>query len=515
VKRPRPFVLLAALAVVLAACGTGDPVDVGDDGADDGDAAPDEQAEGGTLIAAIGGEPERFDPHATNDAYAFTVLENVYDTLVQPGDDLTMEPALAESWDTSDDLLTWVFTLREGVTFHDGSELTSDDVVASFEHIREEGLNNWRLEAVEEFEATDDLTVTMRLNRPAPNLLEQIGPFKGMAIVSADDIEAGTIEDEPNGTGPFRLTGSGADTVTLEAFEDYWGEGPYLDGIEFRVIPDEGVKLTNLETGEVDWIDSVPPEQVEALEGSDDVAIGRTPGTDYWYLSLNQEREPFDDPEVRRAIAFALDPAVIAEAAHFDAATPNETAIPADSFWYHEYAPFGYDPDQAQQLLEEAGVDGLTIDLMVTTEYPETVTAAQVIEDQLGEVGIGVTIRTEDWTTWLSEQGDGNFDAFMLGWLGNIDPDDFYYAQHHSEGVFNYQGFADDEVDQLLDDGRVEVDDEARKELYDQAAERIVDLASYIYFYNPDIVQAWSPQVAGYETRADQATRFVSTSLED
>jgi hypothetical protein len=88
----------------------------------------------------------------------------------------------------------------------------------------------------------------------------------------------------------------------------------------------------------------------------------------------------------------------------------------------------------------------------------------------------------------------GEFDAFMLGWLGNIDPDDFYYAQHHSEGINNFQGFADDEVDQLLDDARVEIDDDARKELYDQAAERIVDLASYIYFYNPDIVQAWSPR---------------------
>jgi peptide/nickel transport system substrate-binding protein len=515
VSFPRPLALLGLVALVAVACnGGGDPIDVDDPGADPGDTAADgEPVAGGTLIAAIGGEPDQLDPHVTTSSFAFTVLENVYDTLVQPGDDLTMEPALAESWETSDDLLTWVFTLREGVTFHDGSELTAEDVVASFEHIRDEGANGWRLEAVEEFEATDDLTVTMRLNRPAPNLLEQIGPFKGLAIASAADIEAGTLGDEPNGTGPFRLTGSGADTITLEAFEDYWGEGPYLDGIEFRIIPDESVKLTNLETGEVDWIDSVPPEQVEALEGRDDLVVGRTPGNDYWYLALNNDREPFDDPDVRRAIAFALDPATIAEAAHFDAATPNETAIPEDSFWYHEYAPFGHDPDQARQLLEDAGVEGLTIDLMVTNEFPETVTAAQVIESQLGEVGIEVSIRTEDFSTWLADQGEGEFDAFMLGWLGNIDPDDFYYAQHHSEGINNFQGFADDEVDQLLDDARVEVDDDARKELYDQAAERIVDLASYIYFYNPDIVQAWSPEVSGYETRADQATRFVTTSL--
>jgi peptide/nickel transport system substrate-binding protein len=533
--RSRTLALLAATALLLVACGGGEAVDVDDpdadedveteaadpdDGADDdaGDDADDEpaaEATGGTLIAAIGGDPDQLDPHTTSSSFAFTVLENVYDTLVQPGDDLTMEPALAEEWETSDDLLTWTFTLREGVTFHDGSELTAEDVVASFERIAEEGANAFRLDAVEAFEATDERTVTLRLNRPAPNLLEQIGPFKGMAIAPAAAIEAGTLGDEPVGTGPFSFVSfSPGNNVVLEANPDFWGDGPYLDGVEFRVIPDESVKITNLETGEVDWIDSVPPQQITSLEDSDDLVLGRVAGNDYWYLALNNEREPYDDPEVRRAIAFALDPATIAEAAKFDAATPNETAIPETSFWYLDYAPYGRDVDQAQQLLDDAGVSGLTMDLMVTNEFPETVTAAQVISSQLEEVGIEVSIRTEDFSTWLADQGEGEFDAFALGWLGNIDPDDFYYAQHHSTGGFNFHGFEDAEVDQLLDDARVELDQDARKDLYDQAATRIVDLASYIYFYNPDIVEAWSPSVSGYETRPDQATRFATTRID-
>ncbi|MBS3941222.1 MAG: ABC transporter substrate-binding protein [Actinobacteria bacterium] len=513
--RIRVLALAAAAALLTTACGDGGGgVDVDDPDAGPGENGEASGAEGGTLIAAIGGEPDQLNPLTTTSSFAFTVLENVYDTLVQPGDDLSMEPALAESWETSDDLLTWTFQLREGVTFHDGSDFTSEDAVASLDYIVAEGANGWRFAAVDSFEATDDYTLTIHLNTPAPNLLTQLGNFKGLSIAPAEAIEAGTLADEAVGTGPFRLVSSGADVIELEAFEDYWGDGPHLDGIEFRVIPDEGVKLTNLETGEVDWIDSVPPEQVTDLEGSDALTIGRTAGFDYWYMSLNNEREPFDDPDVRRAIAFAIDPAAIAEAAKFDAATPNETAIPEGSFWYHEYAPFGHDPDQAQQLLDEAGVSGLTIDLMVTNEFPETVTAAQVIESQLAEVGISVDIRTEDFGTWLAEQGEGNFDAFALGWLGNIDPDDFYYAQHHSEGVNNFQGFSDAEVDELLDQGRVEVDEDARKAIYDQAAERIVDQASYIYFYNPDIVEAWAPHVTGYETLASAATRFVNTRLE-
>jgi peptide/nickel transport system substrate-binding protein len=515
---------VGVLALVAAACGEGDPVDLDDptaepapddDPGDEEPADPGSDATGGTLVAAIGGDPDQLDPHTTTSSFAFTVLENVYDTLVQPGDDLTMEPALAESWEVSDDLLTWTFTLREGVTFHDGSSFDSADVVASFERIREEGANNWRLEAVEEFNALDEFTVEMVLNRPAPNLLEQIGPFKGLAIAPSEAIEAGTLGDDPVGTGPFRFVSfSPGDAVEVEAFEDYWGEGPFLDGIRFQVIPDASVKLTGLQTGELDWIDDVPPQQVAALEGSDELVLSRVAGNDYWYLALNHEREPYDDVDVRRAIAFALDPSVIAEAALFEAATPNETAIPETSFWYVEHEPYGHDPDQAQQLLEDAGVTGLTMDLMVTNEFPETVTAAEVIAGQLAEVGIEVVIRTLDFSSWLDEQGEGNFDAFLLGWLGNIDPDDFYYAQHHSTGGFNFHGFADAEVDQLLDDGRVEVDEDARKDLYDQAAQRIVDLASYIYLYNPDIVEAWSPQVSGYETRPDVATRFHTTRLE-
>jgi peptide/nickel transport system substrate-binding protein len=518
------FSIGSVVALVLVACGTGEPVDLDETGEVDeapAEADPGEDpgedpgdAVGGTLVAALGGDPDQLDPHTTTSSFAFTVLENVYDTLVQPADDLTMEPALAEDWEVSDDQLTWTFFLREGVTFHDGSDFTAEDVVASFERIAEEGENAFRLDMIESYNIVDDHTLELELSRVAPNLLEQIGPFAGLAIAPAEAIEAGTLADEPIGTGAFRYESfTPGDSVVLSRFDDYWGGDVALDGIRFQVVPDEGVKLTSLETGEVDWIDSVPPERVEDLAGSDDIVLGQVAGNDYWYMALNHDREPFDDVRVRQAIAFAIDIDVITEAAHFDAATPNETAIPDTSFWYHDYAPYGHDPARAQELLDEAGVSDLTIDLMVSGEFPESVTAAQVLESQLGEIGISVSIRDEDFSTWLADQGAGDFDAFALGWLGNIDPDDFYFAQHHSEGAFNFHGFADDEVDQLLEDARVETDENARKALYDQAAERIVDEASYIYFYNPDITTAWAPHVEGYEVAPHGQRRFNTTRL--
>ncbi len=526
--RPRAIAaLFAAVAVVAAGCDSGDDVPIGGDGSDSpaasesgdsGDGDGGDQAAGGTLIAALGGEPDKLDPHTTSSSFSFKVLENVYDTLVQPGDDLQMEPALATDWSISDDLLTWTFTLREGVTFHDGAEFTADDVKASYDRIIGEELNNaFRFAAVDEVVVVDDMTVDIVLNRPAPNLLTSIGSFKGMAILDSDDVSGGfNFDQQANGTGPFTLESfTSGDSIVLAANPDYWQDGlPLLDGVEFQFIPEESVKLTNLQSGEVDWIDTVPPERLGQLEGGDEVVIGRVAGNDYWYMATNQNREPFDNRDVRRAIAYALSPSDIAQAAKFDAATANETAIPTGSFWHYDYSPYGQDVAQAQQLLDDAGVgDALTMDLMVTNEFPETVDAAQVIAAQLAEVGIEVEIRTLDFSTWLDEQGNGNFDSFMLGWLGNIDPDDFYYAQHHSEGGFNFHGYNNPETDELLDAGRQETDEAARKDIYDQAAQLIVDDASYIYFYNPDIINAWAPNVSGYETRPDNAVRFVGTSL--
>ncbi len=472
------------------------------------------------LIAAQGSEPDQLDPHMTSAYASFQVLENVYDTLVQPAADLSMEPALAESWEISADNLTWTFTMRDGVTFHNGRELVADDVVYSFERIIAEGLNGWRFGAVESVTAPDDSTVVITLTQPSPNLLVSIGGFKGMAIVPREIVENGTIGTSPVGTGPFRFVSQSPDEgIVLEKNPDYWraDEGlPMLDGIRFMQIPDAGTKLTALRTGEVHWIDTVPPQNIESLSSEAGIAVGRVPGGDYHYFALNQAREPFDDVRVRQALATAINRAEIAEAAQFGAATANQTAIPAsNAAWYFDYAPYGSgDVDAAQDLLEAAGVSDLTVDFLVSSDFPETVTQAQVIAAQLQPAGVTVKIADVDFSTWLDMQGKGEFGAFMLSWIGNIDPDDFYYAQHHSEGGFNFQGYANAEVDELLDAARVETDQAARKTLYDEAARLIVDDASYIYLYNPDNINAWRDEVSGYSTRGDNAVRFEATTLE-
>ncbi|PZU49732.1 ABC transporter substrate-binding protein [Microbacterium aurum] len=498
--------LVAALA--LAGCSAGEGVDLGDATGDAG---------AGVLVAAIGGEPDQLDPQKTSSYFSFEVLENVFDTLVEPDENLEMQPALAESWEVSDDQLTWTFHLRSGVTFHDGSDFTSEDVVYSYRRIIDEELSNaWKFSAITDIAAPDDDTVVITVAQPSPNLLSNLGGFKGMAIVEKANVESGDITTAPVGTGPFSVSEyASGDHITLKANPDYWGGAPKLAGVEYKFISESATALAALKAGDIDWTDVVPTQQVETLSSDDTVSLGVTPSSDYWYLALNEKKAPWNDVRVRQAIAYAIDRDAIVQAVSYGTAAQNQLAIPEQSFWYTKYDTYSTDLDKAKSLLAEAGVTGGTIDMLATSDYPETVTAAQIIAANLEPLGITVNIRQPDFSTWLDEQNSGNFDMLMMGWLGNIDPDDFYYSQHHTDGGSNAQGYSNAEVDKLLDAGRIETDKDARKDLYAQAATIIADEASYIYLYNPSVIQVWSPKVTGYETRADRAIRFRDAGLSD
>ncbi|SEB59269.1 peptide/nickel transport system substrate-binding protein [Paramicrobacterium humi] len=502
----KPTVLFGTVAigaVVLSGCSAGEGVDVDGGGGDN------------VLVAAIAGEPDQLDPHKTTSYFSFQVLENVFDTLVEPDENLEMQPALAESWDLSDDQLTWTFHLRDGVTFHDGSDFTADDVVYSYDRIIDDELSNaWRFSAVSDVKKVDDLTVDITVSQPTPNLLSSIGGFKGMAIVDKDNVESGDITTKPVGTGPFKVASyTSGDSIKLTANEDYWGGAPKIDGVTFRFISEGSTAISALKSGEVDWTDSIPAQQVKGLKGADGVTVDVAASNDYWYLALNEAREPWNDVRVRQAIAYGIDRDAIVQATSYGTATANQLAIPEDSVWYTPYDKYSTDLDKAKQLLDEAGVGDLSIDMLVTQDYPETVTAAQIIADNLKPLGITLDIRTVDFATWLDEQNTGNFDMLMMGWLGNIDPDDFYYAQHHTGAASNAQKYSNAEVDKLLDAGRTETDESARKQLYADAATIIADEASYIYLYNPSVIQAWSSDLKGYEARSDGAIRFRDVSM--
>ncbi|MDT5283282.1 MAG: peptide/nickel transport system substrate-binding protein [Mycobacterium sp.] len=494
--------LVTWVVIALTGCSTGERADLGDESS-------------GNLIAAIAGEPDQLDPQKTSAYFSFEVLENVFDTLVEPDENLEMRPALAESWDVSPDQLIWTFHLRKGVAFHDGSPFTADDVVYSYRRIIDQKLANAdKFSAVSGVTAADRTTVRITLKQPTPNLLTNLGGFKGLAIVQRKNVESGQIATHPVGTGPFAFQSQkSGDSITLKANPGYWGGAPKVSGVTFRFISEPSTALSALQTGEIDWTDSIPTQRVAQLKDDDSITLATTPSNDYWYLALNEARAPWNDVRVRQAIAYAIDRDAIVQATSYGTAVANQLAIPKGNPWYTPYDAYRHDVERAKSLLREAGAAPKSLDMLVTNEYPETVTAAQIIADNLAPLGITVNIRTVDFATWLDEQNNGHFDMLMMGWLGNIDPDDFYYAQHHTDGSSNAQKFSNPEVDRLLDAGRIETNRSARAGDYAKAATIIADQVSYIYLYNPSVIQAWTTRLSGYEARRDGAVRFRTASM--
>ena len=483
------------------------------------------QNRGGTLAAAWAQEPVNLDPHGTSAYSSYQVLNNVLDMLVEFDEDQNLSPALAHDWESSDDGLVWTFHLRDDAYFSNGRQMTADDVVYTFERLLDPETasgNAYLLAMVESFEAVDDLTVRMTLGEPNTGLLGKLATGAMVGIIARESVEDGTVNTAPVGTGPFMITDYQPGTsVTLQANPHHWRTGadgeplPYLDGVEIRIISDDSVRRSALVSGDIDWAISVPPQALPELEDRADVVVDRTAAPAYWYIGVNVREAPLDDVRVRQAISFALDRGQVAEAATFGTGVPTQDPIPSVSAWAYDYAPYDQDLDRARELLAEAGVpDGFEMRIMPTTEYEESIRAAQVIQAQLAPLGIRATLDTREWADWLDTQGAGEYDTFVCSWNVLLDPDDFFFAQHKTGEVFNFTGYSNPTVDELLEEGRRVDDFDTRYEIYREVNQEIVDDAVYIYLYNPGNIQAYRPNVQGFQALGDQTIRFENVWLD-
>jgi peptide/nickel transport system substrate-binding protein len=477
------------------------------------------QKRGGTLVAAWMQEPVGLDPHITSAMSSYQVFENVLDTLVTLDEEQNIVPSLAHDWVVSDDGRTVTFFLRDGLRFSNGKEVLAEHFVTVYERLLdpETGSGNApRLAGVASVTAPDATTVVFELDAPNAVLMVNLA-FKALGLFDPAGIADGTVGTRPVGTGPFMITDFQPGTrLLLERNPHYWQEGlPYLDAVDIRIIGDETVRRSALVTGDIDWAFAVPPQAIEELDARDDVVIDAVPAGAYYYLGVNMREGPLADVRVRQAISFAVNRDNIIAAAEFGNAALTQDPVPSAYGWSFDYAPYSYDPERARQLLADAGyANGFEIEIMPTTFLPETIRAAQVVQSDLAAVNIRSTIRTLEWAEWLQEQGDGNYDTFVCSWNGLIDPFDFYHLQHRTGEVFNFTGYSNPTVDQLLDQGVQEMDPDARRAIYEEVNRAIVDEAAYIYFYNLLQVHAYRADVKGFSTRGDQAVRFLTTWLD-
>ncbi|MAU13287.1 MAG: ABC transporter substrate-binding protein [Anaerolineaceae bacterium] len=484
------------------------------------------QESGGTLRAAFQNDWESLDPQVTSSYSSLQILNNVLETLTTFDDNLELAPGLAESWEQSEDGLTWTFNLREGVMFSNGEELTADDVVFTYMRFLdpEGGFSGSKENIGPEgtvVEAVDDYTVTITTPEAVAIAPILLGLNKATGIIHPDSVEEDGSIITPIGTGPFMISEvEGTSRILLERNPNYWQEGlPYLDAVEIIPIPDDTVRETSLLGGEVDWVLAIAPQSFEALDANEEIIVETAPQLSYDYVGLNLTREPFDDVRVRQAISYAMDREQICQAAYFGLCdTLTGGPVGSGSPWQFDYTPYADAPDldKARELLAEAGYpDGFEMEWLPTSAYGETVRAAQVIQAQMQQIGIQSTINAPEWAEWLELEGNFMYDAYICSWNGLKDADQYYYLQHRTGLVFNFTGFSNPEFDELVDEGRTVSDFESRYDIYQQANEILVDEAPYIFMYNKLEIRAYDTGVNGFVVRPDQANNFWTVWLSE
>ena len=516
-KRSLFFTSLTAAALLLAACGTddSDPVDGGTDPGEE-TGTDTEGAQGGDLVIGQLSDAVSLDPHGSNDTPSSNVAYNIYEALLIQDENMELQPGLATEWERVDDL-TWQFTLREDVTFHDGSEFNADVVQANFERILDEDIASPRAflyEMVEEINVVDDYTVEFVTEYPFSPLPAHIAHSGGgmmSAEVIAEDYEAiengsepgSVINENPVGTGPFVFESwTPGDEIVLNRNDDYWGDAPALDSITFRVVPEGSTRLADLETGAIHISDPLSPSDVSRVEGTDGMSVNSQPSVSLSYIGFNAQKEPFDNPLVRQAISKAIDKDTIINGIYDGVGIPAESPLAPDVFGHDEnISGLEYNVEEARELLAEAGYeDGFSTTLW-TNDNQDRIDTATAVQAQLEEIGIDVEIEIVEWGAYLEDTAAGEHDMFILGWTTVTGDADYgLHPLFHSDNfgeAGNRTFFATDELDSVLEEARQSSDEDERLDLYSRAQEILVDEAPMIYIHHPEFLLAVSDDVEG------------------
>jgi peptide/nickel transport system substrate-binding protein len=405
-------VAAAALAAVLATCALlftacGD--------SDSGGATE-------SLSLQVFAQPPNLDlTRPTSLIQPLTLLYNVYEPLVQAADNPGEEPkpALAESWDVSDDGRTYTFHLRRA-TFHDGTPVTADDVAYSFErNLGDKSENAFIAGAfapVESVEAVDDRTVEVTLSRRSNQFLTTSAGIAGAAgVIVPEGTTSEELATNPVATGPFRVDRFVADdSLYLNRFGDYWGDKPEIRRVRFRFIANPNSAVNALEAGDIDGIVTLTAlERAQQLEGNPDVQVVEAEGGPVWHFVMNVKQEPFTDPSVREAVAGAIDQDGFVEAVQFGFGKPVCGWLPTTYPAYEEHCPYAYDPERAEGLLQQAGASGASIEIKAN---PAVEQASRLVAAQLREVGLDASVVRRDDTGYFEEVLAGDFQATVIGY---------------------------------------------------------------------------------------------------
>src|SRR5690625_4144483 len=565
--------MIAVLSVVLVACADDSDVEPEAD-PEEGTATETEEGTedasgegsgGGDLVISEASDIVSLDPHGNNDVPSSNVRNNIYESLTYLDGDMEVQPRLATEWEEIDDT-TWEFTLKEGVTFHDGTEFNAEVVKANLERDIDPAVASPRMflyEMVTGVEAVDEYTVQITLEYPFAPILAHLAHDAG-GMISKDVIDAdyeaalsdageemsvdeyyelreeggeeheeiadaiteetgNYIADNPVGTGPFEFESRAAgEEVVLANNGDYHDEenAAQLDTVTFKVVPETAARLAEIETGASHIAGGAEPTNIDRMEQHDATEVDLTPSLGLSYVGFNVEKEPLDDPLVRQAISYAIDREAIIEGIYEGVGTPAEGPLAPGVFGYDEdVSGITYDLDRAKELMEEAGQeDGFEIEIL-TNDQPQRVDTAIYMQEALAELNIDVSVQQLEWGAYLETTAQGDHDMFVLGWSTVTGDADYgMYALLHSSmhgDPGNRSFLSNDNVDELLEAGRTETDPDARQEIYSELQEELVDVAPMIYIHHQDFVTGVNSNVENFEIDALGIYQLRETTISE
>jgi peptide/nickel transport system substrate-binding protein len=462
--------------------------------------------EGDAIVVALANSPVNLDPRVGADEASQKAHQLLYNTLVKLDSDLTLVPELAETLEQPDPL-TYVATLRKGVLFHNGRELSSEDVVYTFRSFLDPTFRgrSGAYRVLASVDAIDRYTVQFTLKEPfAPFRINLV-----MGIVQAGS-GAGNARN-PIGTGPYRVRQFVQDDrLVLEPFDRHYAGRPKNTGLVLKVVPDDTMRGLELRKGTVDLIvNDLSPDVVWQLGKEGALGVAKAEGSDYAYIGLNLKDPHLQKLDVRRALGYAIDRQAIVDHLRRGYATVATGIVPPMSWAYEKNVfDFTYDPAKARHLLDAAGFpdpdgDGglprFRLSLKTSTSEVYRVQAAAIQHD-LAKVGVAVDVKSSEFQTLFTDVQRGNFQLYTLQWVGVTDPDMLrrvYHSRQAPPTGLNRVFYANPEVDRLIDEAAKAVEVAERRELYGSAQRLIADDVPYISLWYKTNIAVFQPDIRG------------------
>ena len=478
-----------------------------------------------TLRIGLAEDPDVLDPTLARSFVGRVVFSALCDKLFDIDEKLNIVPQLAEKYEWSADSKALTIKVRPGVTFHDGEKLDAAAVKFNIERHKTMAGSNRRgeLAPVTTVDVVDPMTVRLNLSAPFSPLLAALSDRAGMMVSpKAAKAEGDKFGAKPVCSGPFKFVERVAqDRITLERYDGYWNKGAVNFGkLTYTPIPDATVRLANLKSGQLDFIERVASSDIEKLKADKKLKVARITEIGYQGITINlgksdkAKANPLGrDAKVREAFELSLDRQGLSQVVMDNEATVgNQWVAPSNAYYAKNVPVPKRDIAKAKALLKEAGVPNPSFTLLTGTTS-DAQRLALVVQDMTRETGFDVKIQAAEFATSLNMADKGDFEAYVLAWSGRPDPDGNLFSFHGCKQPLNYAGYCDAETDRLLAESRSLREPAARKKVFEQIAARVLKERPVIYLYHRNWLWAYNAKLSGVREVPDGLLRVTGLKM--